>query len=284
MRAVFKDSMLQQAIEERGYVTIPFLSEKEVDLLRSIYENNKSDRDSSEFHLSIWTSDVERKKVIHDEIVGVIKQKCIDLFDNYKHVVSNLAVKHPGQKSDFDLHQGINFVEEERFTSITLWIPLQDVNEENGCMQVIPRSHTFFNQPVRSQHYPTPFENIKEHIKKNHLVNLEMKSGEAWIFNHRLLHCSPVNQSNHVRLATLNVMVPSEASVILYYKASNEVQSESVEILEFMESNYHLQNVYAKPEVSGLISRGFTKEIHYQLSAVEFDAIVEPSIGSTNDY
>ena len=283
MRAVFKDSVLQSTIEEFGFVTIPFLSEREVDLLRSFYDNNKSDEDSSEFHLSIWTSDVERKKVIHDEIVEVIKQKCIDLFDNYKHVVSNLAVKHPGQKSDFDLHQGINFVEEERFTSVTLWIPLQDVKEENGCMQVVPRSHTFFNQPVRSQHYPTPFEHIKEHIKKNHLVNLEMRSGEAWIFNHRLLHCSPINKTKHVRLAVLNVLVPEEARVILYYKGAEELESEGVEILEFASDNYHLQNVYAKPDLTNLHSRGFTKEIHYRLSTSEFDTIVDSSIGSTSD-
>src|SRR5690606_11451797 len=165
------------------------------------------------------------------KIINVIREKSAVLFDNYKHVVSNFAVKFPGDKSEFDLHQGINFVDESQFISITMWIPLQDVFPENGNMQVIRGSHKFFNQDVRSQHYQTPYEKIKPYIKEKYLENLPMKVGEAWIFNHRLLHCSPVNKTDKVRIATLNVLVPAEATVLLYFKNKDDFQEKEVEIL-----------------------------------------------------
>jgi ectoine hydroxylase-related dioxygenase (phytanoyl-CoA dioxygenase family) len=191
-------------------------------------------------------------------------------------LVSNFAVKFPGEKSDFDLHQGINFIDETKGNvSITMWIPLQDVNLDNGNMQVVRGSHKFFKQDVRSQHYQTPYENIKPYIKDKYVENLPMKAGEAWIFNHRLLHCSPVNKTNKVRIATLNIMVPEESPVILYYKDSENVSGKKVEILEFTEDNYFLQNVQDMSKTPGIINKGKTEELHYQISKEEFDELYE---------
>ncbi|MCB9204958.1 MAG: phytanoyl-CoA dioxygenase family protein [Flavobacteriales bacterium] len=275
MKAVFKDSQLQKQIESQGYVIVPLLSEEEVARLASVYNKYGANENSHEFYLSIWLEDEQLKSQVHDEIVNVIKDRCGQVLNDYKHLVSNFAVKYPGENSEFDLHQGINFVDESEFVSVTVWIPLQDVSEKNGCMRVVPGSHRFFEQSVRSQHYLSPFENIKDEIKSKYSVSLEMKAGHAWIFDHRLLHYSPVNQSQEVRLATLNIMTPSEAPVILYYKASNDHLSDSVEILEFLEDNYHLQNVHAKPNLPGIVSRGYAKELHYEVSLEQFDQCVK---------
>lgn len=272
MRNIFKDTELQARIDKDGFVVIPLFSPEEIDALKAIYQSLKTDM-GNDFYLSIWSADEKYKGETHKRIVDVIKDKAEALFDDYKPVVSNFAVKKPGQKSDFDLHQGINFTDESKYISITMWIPLQDVFFENGNMQVVRGSHTFFDQDIRSQHYPTPFSEIKTYINENYVENLPMKVGEVWIFNHRLLHRSPVNSTDKERIATLNVFIPREAPVLLYYKSVDDAQKKGVEILEFTEDNYYLQNVNDKPNVSGLVSVGNTEEKHYKVSGPEFDEL-----------
>ena len=275
-RRVFKNNLYQEKIEKDGFVVIPFLSESEVNALRDIYNNISSSIEDKEFYLSIWSDSENYKGETHHKIVEVIKKKCQDLLDNYKHVVSNFAVKHPGDNSGFDLHQGINFIDEsEGHVSITVWIPLQDVNEENGNMQVIRGSHKFFDQDVRSQHYQTPYEALKPYIKQKYLENLPMKAGEAWIFNHRLLHCSPPNKTSNVRIATLNSMAPAESPILLYFKNEANRLDKEVEILEFSEDNYYLQNVKGKPNLPGILTKGKTQEVQYSVGKEEFDALYE---------
>lgn len=274
MRMIFHNTELQRKIDKDGFVVIPFLNENEVKQLTTIYESIDSSMEDSQFYLSIWSKNESYKRETHNKLVEIIKDKCRLLFDNYKHVVSNYAVKYPGDKSEFDLHQGINFIDETKgHISVTMWIPLQDVNIENGNMQIVRGSHRFFNQDVRSQHYQTPYEKIKPFIKELYLENVPMKAGEAWIFNHRLLHCSPMNFSEKVRIATLNVLVPEECPVILYYKNGDDVRSSMVEILEFTQDNYFLQNVYEKPKVAGLISNGTSRELHYEIDEHEFSRL-----------
>lgn len=274
MRRVFKDDQLQDAIEKDGFVVIPFLNAEEVAQLKTIFDQLDASV-GKDFYLSIWSSKEEYKRSTHAEIQKVVGKKAMELLDNYKSVVSNFAVKYPGGNSEFDLHQGINFIDESKGVSITMWIPLQDVFPENGNMQVVRGSHKFFDQDIRSQHYQTPFSEIKPFIKEHFIENLPMKAGEAWIFNHRLLHCSPLNVTDKVRIATLNVFVPAELPVILYYKPEDKCMEKEAEVLEFTEDNYFAQSVEGKPDLPGIVSRGKVVEKHYKVSQEEFRKIYE---------
>jgi hypothetical protein len=274
MRRVFKDDVLQKKIESDGFVVIPFLDSEGVAKLKALYESFDPVI-KKDFYLSIWSDQQEYKEQTHRAILEIVEPVANQVLENYKSVVSNFAVKHPGGSSEFDLHQGINFIDETKGVSITIWIPLQDVFPENGNMQVVRGSHKFFDQDIRSQHYQTPFDAIKPFIKKNFVENLPMKAGEAWIFNHRLLHCSPINITDKVRIATLNVFVPSEAPVILYFKPQDKCLETEAEILEFTEDNYFAQNVEGKPNLPGIVSKGVVKEKHYKVSEAEFRKLYE---------
>lgn len=281
MRPTFNDKNLQEKFEHDGFVVIPLLNEEEVSALKECYHQLDASL-QEEFYLSIWSSDENYKGETQKKIIEIIQEKAKAVLNKYRHIVSNFAVKFPGQKSDFDLHQGINFIDESKGdVSITMWIPLQDVNLQNGNMQVVRGSHKFFDQDVRSQHYQTPYEDIKTYIKENYLENLPMKAGEAWVFNHRLLHCSPINSTDKVRIATLNIMVPEESQVLLYYKNGENYASKDVDILHFTEDNYHLQDVYNKPNLTGINNVGHATELHYKVDKQEFDRLyknfIEPS-------
>jgi phytanoyl-CoA hydroxylase len=89
---------------------------------------------------------------------------------------------------------------------ITVWIPLVDANEENGCLKIWPRTH---NTELVQHHHETltgtaytevdtesdslrPFKQIAA-------VTLPLRAGGAILFNDRCIHMSTPNNSDHVR-------------------------------------------------------------------------------------
>jgi phytanoyl-CoA hydroxylase len=102
-------------------------------------------------------------------------------------------------------HQDNGVVNEEADDTdiITVWFPLLDATIENGCLEVVPRSHTDGLLP----HCPASATNrsgFGVHIKEQHFhsenaVPLPMKRGDALFMTRRTIHSSLSNNSDHVR-------------------------------------------------------------------------------------
>ncbi len=84
---------------------------------------------------------------------------------------------------------------------ITVWLPLVDTDEVNGCLHVWPRTHKtrlieYHNETYSGTGY---FEiDLKEKADR-HAVALPVKAGTAIIFNDRCIHMSKLNKSYHIR-------------------------------------------------------------------------------------
>ena len=89
---------------------------------------------------------------------------------------------------------------------ITVWIPLVDANEKNGCLQIWPRTHntglmrhhqegysgTGYTQVDLNNPAMAPHKSIAP-------VSLPLRAGGAILFNDRCIHMSGPNLSDHVR-------------------------------------------------------------------------------------
>ena len=85
---------------------------------------------------------------------------------------------------------------------ITVWIPLVDSNLENGCLQLIPRTHKRQLLSYHSEQYSGTgyLETDSEHIAtQGRVLALPLKTGSGLLFNDRCLHMSTANHSDHVR-------------------------------------------------------------------------------------
>ena len=88
---------------------------------------------------------------------------------------------------------------------ITVWIPLVDADEGNGCLHIWPRTH---KTQVLSYHAETHTGTGYTEIDDAHLALLRKKiqpvpiplaRGGAILFNDRCIHMSTPNRSDHVR-------------------------------------------------------------------------------------
>jgi phytanoyl-CoA hydroxylase len=84
---------------------------------------------------------------------------------------------------------------------ITVWIPFVDSTLDNGCLHIMPRTHT---RRVlswhREQYTGTQYTEIdEEHVRDGRVVALPLEAGGAILFNDRCIHMSTANNSDHVR-------------------------------------------------------------------------------------
>lgn len=84
---------------------------------------------------------------------------------------------------------------------ITVWIPLVDVNEVNGCLHIKPKTHRtklldWHSETLTGTGYTALHDN---QLGTSKTVSLPVPSGSAILFNDRCLHMSTPNESNEVR-------------------------------------------------------------------------------------
>ncbi len=78
---------------------------------------------------------------------------------------------------------------------LTVWLPLTDAMEDNGCPCVIPRS----NHSVLVTHRPRPGARIPEDLLQGQAVAVPVKRGGVLLFHHLTKHASLTNTSDGIR-------------------------------------------------------------------------------------
>jgi len=207
----FKESAKGEEFASVGYTILPCLEQKEISRLKQIFTILEPlAQVDKPFYTSIWSENVFYRKEVFERIESILFPKLCLHIDNIAPVFSIFMVKHPGENSDLLPHQDWSFVDEQQFDTATVWIPLDDVSEENGNLMVVPRSHLQYQNFVRARFEDAPFHRETEGKK---LINLPMKAGEALLINSRIIHGSPPNFSENSRLAASIVIAPAEAKL-----------------------------------------------------------------------
>jgi ectoine hydroxylase-related dioxygenase (phytanoyl-CoA dioxygenase family) len=254
---IFRDKKLQQQFELNGYVVIPFLTSAQVEELRGFFFANHPNLPEG-FYSSSFNTDAEHKQRVNAKIESVLCNTVNDCFGSIKKLGSCFLNKQPGAISEMPIHQDWTVVNEPEFDSITVWIPLQDVNETNGAIQVIDGSHRF-STALRSPTLEDPFKNVQAELRKD-LKLLPMKAGEAFIFSQALLHASPPNLSNQPRVAVTYGLIDSDAQLMFYHR-NQEGKTEHYFVSDnfFQEYNTHI----GQRPVNGELKNVFDYKQHF---------------------
>lgn len=100
------------------------------------------------------------------------------------------SVASDGLNAKIPWHQdnGVVLPEADAATILTVWLPLNDATVENGCLQVIPRSHRGDLAP----HCPGPrgAEIPARLLAEDRAVSLPMRAGSALLMHQRTIHSS----------------------------------------------------------------------------------------------
>src|SRR5205085_7958986 len=90
-------------------------------------------------------------------------------------------------------------------TRMSVWVPLQDAQEQNGCLWIVPGSPQWGLQSHANKDYGQCRYSMNEAeiaaILKEQAVPVPVKAGSAVLFSALLWHGSKGNQTDSVRRA-----------------------------------------------------------------------------------
>lgn len=232
---IFKDEDWRDEIHEKGYRVFQGLDKDQLSQLKEIFDREHSfDVQEGGMFYSMYSRDKEYRLRVHEEIGQILNPMLQMHFKDFTNVINAFVVKLPGEKSEFYVHQDTTGLDEFRFSPLSLWIPLDDVNENNGALSVIEKTHWFFS-PYRGVSFKFPFNGINQTIQK-YLKPVRMKAGEILSFDNRIIHNSSANKSDKPRIAIICGLFPKEATFQTCYQ---EAENSPIELYEH-EDNYML--------------------------------------------
>lgn len=236
----------QKAMEEDGYVIRPFLTDAEKEHLVTLF-----DADTAGLYLPMapttWSKNEAYRNQIYSEIKRIFWPKLNELLEDYVPISGAFIIKNPNPDSALNTHFDWLFVDERQFTALHIWVPLVDVDEQNGAYSILPGSHKMVNA-WRGQNTPDSIFFTGRQFKPGVQKSLPMKAGDALIYDMRLIHGTPPNLSNKIRLAAGLVMIPREATPIHVYTPEEKMHDSDVEVYEVDEAFYANSDIKLRPE------------------------------------
>lgn len=232
--SILKNEESDFRLAKVGYVTFPLLKESDIEALLNYYDSFQK-IELNHFYSSTHSPDFEFRKKTSDFIKNTISPLLPDVLKGYTLLGGAFVVKPANGKGILQPHQDWNLVDESKLRSYNLWIPLVDVSIENGAVFVLPESHKK-EQSFRGPGIPSAFKNLENELWGN-LIPLPMKSGEALLYDHALLHGSPANKTELARIGIVCGIININAEMQLYFKNNESIQAYKVDELFFLDKN-----------------------------------------------
>jgi ectoine hydroxylase-related dioxygenase (phytanoyl-CoA dioxygenase family) len=222
---IFKNEDLRQQVEEKGYAIVDFLDQQIVEEIKGIYqEEHRIDAESGGMFYSVYSQDVEYRERVHTKLKDRLKTSFETHFKDYNNGLNFFINKLTGQDSSFAIHQDSSAIDETKYSALSVWMPLQDVDESNGALWLIEKTHKLFS-PFRSVSFSPPFSEIKDTLR-DYLKPIRLKAGQALFFDSRVVHTSGRNDSGQDRIAVVSGLLPLGTSFQLSYQESPEAPIE----------------------------------------------------------
>ena len=112
-------------------------------------------------------------------------------------VQTMIYFKPPGAKGQA-LHQDQRYLKAEPGTCMAAWLALEDIDQENGCMSIVPGSHGIPMLCPGTSDSQKSFTGDQVPIPKEmNAIPCVMKEGDMLFFNGSLIHGSGPNESKN---------------------------------------------------------------------------------------
>lgn len=293
MLKVFRDDAHQEQFERDGYLPLPFYNAEEIRELNDLY-HRLHPKDEKGFFPSTFSKDKNYRQIADSEIRRICERPIAQYCRDIKVMCGCFIVKSPGPDSGMCVHQDMSLVDESRFTGINIWVPLVDLTIRNGALFIIPGSHRFF-PTYRGSSIQEFFSPVMDEMI-DYLQPVLIQAGTAVFFDQSIIHFSPPNYSEELRIVTNTYFTHKDSEFRTYYydKENHKGCVEAFAQDEHFMTDFEQfgSNIHDRPKIGkslGLVKYDFPKvDKHYlethlkRTNARELiaDAVAKPHLQS----
>lgn len=216
-RQILSEPGLDAQLHRDGIVKVDFAPPDVVRELIDIYHRHESGIADGYYATMMSNRSAYKGGVdveIRDLLWGYLEPRLID----YEPQLGAFMIKHPSPNSEVAPHQDWMVVDETKYQSIACWIPATPITEEVGRMRYLPGSHRLFEGLRGSPTFPNQWHDVADRVRDELMVPIDIEVGQALIYDNRLLHATPPNRSEEVRVVAYINSVPVGSRGLHYYR------------------------------------------------------------------
>jgi hypothetical protein len=217
---IFTNPVTQQMFEQKGFVVLDAGIVGLVNQMQGYIDQNFNFF-GHQFYYSLMANNLDMNREIRTRFRQILMPFYEANFTGYRLLTESFMVKPANTNQELVLHQDWNFTDESQYLSLTVWIPLDDVDERNGTVFFLPGSHRWF-QNFRSGSLPTG-RIASDGDLQPHFESVTAKKGQVVVFHPAVFHGSYPNLSNQDRKVVTTTILPAQAP-FLYYQKTGEGQ------------------------------------------------------------
>lgn len=273
---IFAQPGLEEQFWTDGFVYSPMLDAKEVEELTARFSRltphdgfdpTQIDNPLASYHCTFIDPDTAYRREADELVRSTFADRLRTVIPGYEILTSNIYVKPPGH-GRFAIHQNWPTIEDLDVPTLTVWVPIQDTTFSNGTVRVIRGSHHVFPD-VSAATSDKFFQDFDAELIEAHLEPMDVRAGEALIFDDSLLHWSGNNLSDQPRVTFQIEMVPRGVRTVLWVRnADDESQFDLWEVDKEYWIEYPFSSALGTPE--GLPLAGHRPNPNHRITYAEF--------------
>lgn len=216
--STFKDNTLENEFSKYGIIHLRnFIDAELVEKLLTVFNDayySNQNHDEGMWN-SLYNVSPEQSKLISETILKLLQVKFNETFDNFKAPVATFMNKNPNENGICELHRDFSILDEENYEYRNLWIPLINIEKENGALYALKGSHRTFNYPL-PMFCKWPYIEMEKALFK-YCEIITANAGDLIVYADRTLHGSFLNKSTLPRPVVHLGIMPEEAEITYYY-------------------------------------------------------------------
>lgn len=203
MRILHSD-MLQHGLDGHGYAVIDFLDVERIPDFIALLDRHRPELPLVKgFHITMENATEAVRTAMSLELMSMTEEEMAKTFADFKVFQGSFIIKESGRDdNEVPLHQDWTFVNEGAgHRSYTLWVALTDITHEMGTVGVISGSHRHLDHVRYTPNDRYAYrDRMLAHADGRKLEHIELKAGQALLWDHALIHASTPNISGRERL------------------------------------------------------------------------------------
>lgn len=203
----------RSALDELGYVVTPFASTSELDALTTRFAEIGLDP-STPFYATSAHATRALATAVDLDLKALLQPRVDQLFPGYQIFLAAFISKGHVEPHHVGLHRDWTYVDERRHRAYLFWCPLVDVDETNGALHVLPRSHRAAPAIRPSASAGEPLDEVDP----DRLVSVPLRAGEAVLYDAALVHGSARNHGRGPRPVAAIATAPYGAMLVHYHR------------------------------------------------------------------
>ncbi len=218
--------------------------QKELNISDEVFDEDKSGKIKQIQYL-------HKKSHIFKELLELTSDLASSIIGHNNYTILNMQLfeKHPKISKPTRAHQDNAYFKLDPATAITIWIALDDINEDNGCIYYMPKSHLTPTHKHSRYHNNTTFRIrsgvpglslcLHEHPEEKDIPMIT-NAGDILIHNCNTIHRAGKNNTIFRRRAIGIVCIPNECVTdMILEKYHRDRLKEDIELQKIKDPNLY---------------------------------------------